>query len=79
MNGKHQKIFEEIKKDISNPPVLLMLGGKGHVTLVSDTDVFAWGAALCQEQGGMLRMVQYNSKKLPKAWVGYSIGEIELC
>ena len=32
---EHQKTFEEIKKDISHPPVLVMPNNKGHLTLVS--------------------------------------------
>ena len=34
---EHQKIFEGLKKDIANPPVLVMQNNKGHFTLVSNT------------------------------------------
>ena len=37
---EHQKNFEEVKKDISNPLVLIMPNNKGHFTLVSDTSGF---------------------------------------
>ena len=76
---EHQKIFEGLKKDIANPPVLVMLNNKGHYTLVSDTSGVACGAALYQEQRGKLRLVRYNSKKLPPAAIRYSISELELC
>ena len=67
---EHQKIFEGLKKDIANPPVL--------VTLLSDTSGVACGAALSQEQKGRLRLVGYNSKKLPPAAIRYSISDLEL-
>ena len=76
---EHQKIFEGLKKDIANPPVLVMPNNKGHFTLVSDTSGVACGAALYQEQRGKLRLVGYNSKKLPPAAIRYSISELELC
>ena len=71
---EHQKIFEGLKKDIANPPVLVMPNNK-----VSDTSRAACGAALYQEHRGKLRLVGYNSKKLPPAAIRYSISELELC
>ena len=56
-----------------------MPNNKGHFTLVSDTIGVACGAALYQEQRGKLRLVGYNSKKLPPAAIRYSISELELC
>ena len=47
---EHQKIFKGLKKDIVNPPVLVMPNNKGHFTLVSDTSGVACGADLYQEQ-----------------------------
>ena len=58
---EHQKTFEGLKKDIANPPVLVIPNSKGHFTLVSDTSGVACGAALYQEQRGRLRLVGYNS------------------
>ena len=75
---EHQKIFEGLK-DIANPPVLVMPNNKGHLTLVSDTSGVACEAALYQEQRGKLRLVGYNSKKLPPAAIRYGISELELC
>ena len=56
-----------------------MPNNKGHFTLVSDTSGVACRAALYQEQKGKLRLVGYNSKKLPPAAIRYSISELELC
>ena len=56
-----------------------MPNNKGHFTLFSDTNGVAYGAALYQEQRGRLRLVRYNSKKLPPAAISYSISELELC
>ena len=76
---EHQKIFEGLKKDIVNSPILVMPNNKGHFTLVSDTSGVVCGAALYQEQRGRLRLVGYNSRKLPPAAIRYSISELELC
>ena len=76
---EHQKIFEGLKKDITNSPVLVMPNNKGHFTIVSDTSGVAFGAALYQEQRGKLRLVGYNSKKLPPPEIRYSISKLELC
>ena len=75
---EHQKVFEGLKKDIVNLPVLVMPNNTGHFTLVSDTNGVAWGAALYQEQRGKLRLVGYNSKKLPPAAIRYNISELEI-
>ena len=56
-----------------------MPNNKGHFTLVSDTSGVTCGAALYQEEKGRLRLVGYNSKKLPPAAIRYSISELELC
>ena len=55
-----------------------MPNNKGHFTLVSHTSGVACGAVLYQEQRGKLRLVGYNSKKLPPAAIGYNISELEL-
>ena len=75
---EHQKAFEEIKKDLTNPPVLAMPNDTGHLILVSDTSTTGCGAALYQEQRGRYRLVAYYSKKLPEAVKRYSISELEL-
>ena len=81
MNGQKniKKIFEGLKKDISNPPVHIMPNNKGHFTLVLYASGVACEAALYWEQRGELRLVGYNSKNLPPAAIIYSISELELC
>ena len=78
---EHQKIFEVLKRDIANPPVLpvlVMPNNKGHLTLVLDTSRVACGVVLYQEQKGRSRLVGYSSKKLPPAAIRCSIGELDL-
>ena len=76
---EHQRIFEGLKKDISNPPVLVMPNNKGHFILVSDTSRVACGTALSQEQRGRLMLVGYNSNMLPPTAIKYRISELKLC
>ena len=73
-----QNAFESIKKDLTNPPVLVMPNDKGHFVLVSDTSTIGCGATLYQEIDGEYRVVAYYSKKLPEAVKWYSISELEL-
>ena len=55
-----KRIFEGLKKDTSNLPVLVMPNNKGD--LVSDTCGVACGAFLYQEQRGNLRLVGYTQR-----------------
>ena len=73
-----QQAFESIKRDLTNPPVLVMPNDKGHFVLVSDTSTVGCGATLCQKIDGQYRVVAYYSKKLPEAVKRYSISELEL-
>ena len=73
-----QQAFESIKKDLTNPPVLVMPNDKGHFVLVSDTSTVGCGATLYQKIDGQYRVVAYYSKKLPEAVRRYSISELEL-
>ena len=73
-----QSAFETIKKDLTNPPVLVMPNDKGHFVLVSDTSTIGCGATLYQEIDEEYRVVAYYSKKLPEAVKRYSISELEL-
>ena len=56
-----------------------MPNNKRHFTLVSDISGAACGAVLYQEQRGRMRLVGYNSMKLPPAAIRYGISELELC
>ena len=75
---EQQKAFEEIKKDVTNVPVLLMPNSTGYFVLVSDTSKLGCGAALYQKQRGTYHLVVYYSKRLPEAVANYSISELEL-
>ena len=73
-----QKAFEQIKKDLTEAPVLAMPNSEGHMVLVSDTSKIACGSALYQEQKGRYGLIAYFSKKLPLSAQRYSISELEL-
>ena len=75
---EQQKAFDDIKKDVTNAPVLLMPNSTGHFVLVSDTSKIGCGAALYQKQRGKYHLVAYYSKRLPEAVANYSISELEL-
>ena len=75
---EQQKAFEDIKKDVTNAPVLLMPNSTGHFVLVSDTSKIGCGAALYQKQRGKYHLIAYYSKRLPEAVANYSISELEL-
>ena len=51
----------------------------GRFHLYSDTTKFATGSALYQIQNGKLKLIAYDSKRLPEAAENYSIIELELC
>ena len=73
-----QKAFEQIKKDLTEAPLLAMPNSEGHMVLVSDTSKIACGSALYQEQKERYRLIAYFSKKLPLSAQRYSISELEL-
>ena len=75
---EQQKAFEDIKRDVTNAPVLLMPNSTGHLVLVSDTSKIGCGAALYQKQIGKYHLIAYYSKRLPEAVANYSISELEL-
>ena len=76
---EHQKTYEEIKNGILNPVVVIMTNNSQHFALVSDTNGVLCGEASYQVQKGKLRLGGYSSKKLPRATIKQSIGELELC
>ena len=73
-----QEAFDQIKKELTEAPVLAMPNSEGHMVLVSDTSKIACGSALYQEQKGRYRLIAYFSKKLPLSAQRYSISELEL-
>ena len=75
---EQQKAFDDIKRDVTNVPVLLIPNSTGHFFLVSDTSKKGCGAAFYQKQRGKYHLVAYYSKRLPEAVANYSISELEL-
>ena len=49
MGEEQEKAFEDIKKALTSPPVLVMPDSQGHIILVSDTSKIGCGGALYQE------------------------------
>ena len=77
--GEEQdKAFEDIKKALTSPLVLVMPNSHGHIILVSDTSKIGCGGALYQEIRHVYRLVSYCSKKLSESVQRYSISELEL-
>ena len=74
----HQKNFEEIKKQMVSPPVLILPTGTGRYILYSDTSKTHAGSALWQIQNGKPRLIGYGSNSLPKACANYGITELEM-
>ena len=75
---EQENAFQDIKKALTSPPVLVMPNNTGHLVLVSDTSKVGCGGALYQNIRQMYRLVSYCSKKLPEAVQRYSISELEL-
>ena len=76
---EQQKAFEEIMNRLLNPPVLSMPDKRGRFLHYSDTSKHATGSALYQVQNGKPKLIDYASKRLPKAARNYSITELEMC
>ena len=77
--GKEQQIaFEEIKKRMSNPPVLHLLRSTGRFILYTDTIRRFTGSSLWQVQEGKPCLVGYASKTLPIVCLNYSVTELEI-
>ena len=76
---EQQEVFEEIKRRLTQAPVLHIPNYKGRFHLYSDTSKFAAGSTLYQVQNGKPKLIAYMSKRLPEAVRSYSIAELELC
>ena len=70
--------FQQIKKLLVEPPVLMMPSAEGKFRLESDTSREACGGALYQMQDGEWRLLGYHSKRLPDAVRNYGVCELEL-
>ena len=76
---EQQEVFEEIKRRLTEAPVIHMLNQEGRFHLYSDTCKFAAGSALYQIQNRKPKLIAYASKRFPEAARSYSITELELC
>ena len=77
--GKEQETaFIEVKKRLTNPPVLHLLKAEGRFILYSDTSKEGTGSSLWQIQEGKPKLLGYATKTLPEACTRYSATELEM-
>lgn len=75
---EHQTSFDEIKRRLTNPPVLNLPIAGGKYILYTDTSRKFVGSALWQVQKGTPKLIGYASKTLHKACANYSVTELEM-
>ena len=77
--GKEQETaFTEVKRRLTNPPVLHLPKADGRFILYSDTSKEGTGSSLWQIQEGKPKLLGYVSKTLPEACTRYSATELEM-
>ena len=77
--GKAQEnSFVEVKKRLTNPPVLHLPKAESRFILYSDTSIEGTGSSLWQMQDGKARLLGYASKTLPEACSRYTVTELEM-
>ena len=75
---EHQQCFTEIKKHLSEYPVLHLPTTTGRFILYSDTSRRHAGSTMWQMQNGHPKLIGYSSKTLPKACLNYNVTELEM-
>ena len=75
---EHQQCFTEIKKRLSEYPVLHLRTTTGRFVLYSDTSHRHAGSSMWQMQNGQPKLIGYSSKTVPKACLNYSVTELEM-
>lgn len=75
---EQQTAFEQIKKQLQEPPVLHLPRADGRIILYSDTSREGTGSSLWQIQEGQPKLIGYGSKTLPDACKRYSVTELEM-
>ena len=73
-----ERAFNDIKKLLTNPPVLKAPTPHGLFQLESDTSREGVGGTLLQMQGDKWVVIGYHSKRLPKSAKNFGITEFEL-
>ena len=77
--GKEQEAaFTEVKKRLTNPPVLHLPKADGRFMLYSDTSKEGTDSSLWQFQEGKPKLLGYASKTLPEVCTRYSVTELEM-
>ena len=75
---RQQKSFDELKKAVSQQPVLILPDPSKPYVVTTDASGFAVGAWLGQDQGQGLQPIAYLSKKMSSAERNYPVHEQEL-
>jgi len=70
--------FADLKAAITSAPCLVLPDPTKPYFLFTDASEFAMGAVLCQEHGGQLHPIAFESKKLSPAEKNYTTHEKEL-
>ena len=76
--NKQQIAFEEIKKRMSNPPILHLPRSTGRFILYTDKSRQFMGSSIWQVQEGKPCLVGYASKTLHTACLNYTVTELEM-
>ena len=73
-----ERVFNDIRKLLINPPVLKAPTPDGLFRLESDTSREGVGGTLLQKQGDEWVFIGYHSKRLPKSAKNFGVTELEL-
>ena len=74
---REQAAFEQLKKELTFAPVLVLPDFEKDFVITTDASKFAVGATLSQPYDGILRPVCYFSNKLQGAEQNYSATDLE--
>ena len=75
---EQEAAFNEVKKRLTNPPVLHLPKAEWRFILYSDTSKEGTGSSLQQIQEGKPKLLGYTSKTLPETCTRYSAVELEM-
>ncbi|KAL5504680.1 hypothetical protein ACEPAH_7343 [Sanghuangporus vaninii] len=75
---EQQKAFEELKKRLTNPPVLVIPNNEDPFRVEADASDFATGGVLLQKQEGRWKVVAYRSSTFLDAERNYEIYDKEM-
>ncbi|KAL5512852.1 hypothetical protein ACEPAH_3250 [Sanghuangporus vaninii] len=75
---EQQKAFEELKKRLTNPPILVIPNNEDPFHVEADASDFATGGVLLQKQEGRWKVVAYRSSTFLDAEQNYEIYDKEM-